>query len=312
MVGKFSDDRIMSGSRIPVLYCWEYGDGHPYATPNDELRRSICSKNGESEQVEIGEPGEVGNLLEPSLVESLHELLGVPMPQTSPPVMEYADNLFQASLDGLTVCDEPVIVHANEIIEIDGGEESITLTGPVPIECKVTSDFRRDEIPPYRGPIQLQAQMMAVGAEFGIMITLHRGIERHVKIYRADPLIQERIKALCHDFRERVLSEDFYKPVNVDDAAKVYQDASGDIEMPEKIDVVKRLEALREDAKIIESEIDKLQTELMNRMEDAESARVGDYLVKWPVRHYKAQPEKTTPAKEARSVRLKSLQIKRV
>jgi hypothetical protein len=109
-----------------------------------------------------------------------------------------------------------------------------------------------------------------------------------------------------------VFSENFYKPVNVDDAAKVYQDASGDIEMPEKIDVVKRLEALREDAKIIESEIDKLQTEIMARMEDAESARVGDYLVKWPVRNYKAQPERTTPAKEARSVRLKSLQIKRV
>jgi hypothetical protein len=34
------------------------------------------------------------------------------------------------------------------------------------------------------------------------------------------------------------------------------------------------------------------------------------YRVRWPIRKYKAQPAKTTPAKEAYQIRLKTLDIK--
>jgi len=311
MVGKLSDDRIMSGSRIPVLYCWEHGDGHPYSTPNDELRRSIAAKHGELERGGIGEPGEIGNLLEPALVRSVADITGIPYPDTNPPLMEHPNGLFETSLDGLSVCDEPVTVFASDLVEIDGGDPSITLTGRIPIECKVTSDYRRDEIPLFRGPIQLQAQMMAAGADFGIIITLYRGIERQVRIYRADSDIQHRIEALCDDFNSRVESEVFFKPVSVDDAAHTYHSAEGAVDLPNLAEKVERLEMLRRDLKETQDEIDSLQTAIMNEMEDAETATCGGYLVRWPVRHYKAQPERVTPAKDARSVRLKSLQIRR-
>ena len=311
MVGKLSDDRIMSGSRIPVLYLWAHGDGHPYSTPNDELRRSIAAKHGEYERSDIGEPGEVGNLLEPALVRSVSEITGISIPDTNPPLMKHADGLFQASLDGLAVCDDPVTVFASDLVEIDGGDPSITLTGPIPIECKVTSDYRRDEIPLFRGPIQLQAQMMAAGADFGIIITLYRGIERHVRIYRAQTDIQRRIEALCDDFNSRVESEVFFKPVSVDDAAQTYDSAEGAVDLPNLSEKVERLELLRRDLKETQDEIDSLQTAIMNEMQDVETATCGGYLVRWPVRHYKAQPERVTPAKDARSVRLKSLQIRR-
>ena len=312
MVGKLSDDKLMSGSRIPVLYCWTHGEGHPYSTPNDELRRSIAAKHGEFERSDIGEPGIVGNLLEPALVESVGEITGIPTPDTAPDLMSYDGGVFQASLDGLSQCDEPVTVEASDLIEIDSGERSITLSGPIPIECKVTSDFRRDETPLFRGPIQLQAQMMAAGADFGIIITLYRGIERHVKIYRSKPEIQQVIDQLCRDFRERVENEEFYRPVNVDDAAKTFDNAEGEVELPALAQKVEQFEMLRRDAKETQAAIDRLQTEIMNEMAEAETARCGGYLVKWPVRHYKPQPEKVTPAKEARSVRLKTLQIKPV
>jgi hypothetical protein len=312
MVGKLSDDKLMSGSRIPVLYCWKYATGHPFSTPNDELRKSIDAKHGRFERSDLGEPGIVGNLLEPALVESIAELLGVPEPELSPAVRTYSDGSFQTSLDGLTYCPAPLTIFANDVVEIDGGESSITVQGPIPIECKVTSDFRRDEIPLYRGPIQLQAQMMCTDAKFGIIITLYRGIERQVKIYRADPEIQDRIIKICHDFRDRVDAEDFFAPVNADDASKTYPDAAGAVEMAEYDDRVERLIGLRQNAKDIEEEIDALQTEIMKGMQDAETARCGRYLVKWPMRHYKAQPEKVTPAKDARSVRLKTLQIKQI
>ena len=47
-------------------------------------------------------------------------------------------------------------------------------------------------------------------------------------------------------------------------------------------------------------------------MGNSEQAVVGDYHVNWGMINYKAQPEKVVPAKEAYSVRRKSIRIKQV
>ncbi len=308
MVGKLSDDRYMSGSRLPVLYLWLVTkDGHPYSTPNDELRRSIEAVDGTLRDFEIGEPGICGNLLENVLVENACEELGLPAPVLSPPVVKYQE-IFQVSLDGLTTADDPVEVPPGGIVVTDN-DQPVTLSGPIPIECKVTSDYPTDNPPLYRGPIQLQAQMLGVNAQFGILITLHRGIERRIRIYRADPEIQQQLVELSTDFRQRVMDSNYYPPVTVDDAVQTHPQAAGEVELPDLHDRIARLLELREQAQDCEKEIKAIEVEIMNEMKDAEVAYSHNYKVKWPVRNYKAQPEKVTPAKEARTVRLKSLQI---
>ena len=307
MVGKLSDDTKMSGSRIPVLYCWKHGVGHPWSTPNDELRKSIQAMRGERQVSDIGEPGIVGNLLEPVLIRDACAHLHIPQADLSPPVIKLED--FEVSCDGIVTLNSPVLVRENGIVRVKGGE--ITLEGVIPIECKVTTGLPSDDIPLYRGPIQLQAQMMATGADVGIIVTLHRGIERRITIMRADPDIQAEIAEICADFRNRVLEHDYYPPVNVDDAVIA---PGSENEIPVELNGLENdvyhLELLRDHRRQLNDEIEELEVKIMTAMGDATLGQAGPYRVRWPIRNYKAQPERIVPAKDARQVRLKSLIIK--
>ena len=307
MVGKLSDDTKMSGSRIPVLYCWNHGVPHPWSTPNDELRKSIQAMRGERQESDIGEPGIVGNLLEPVLIRDACAHLRIPQAELSPPVIKLED--FEVSCDGIATLDSPVLVRENGIVQVDGGE--ITLEDVIPIECKVTTAPPSDDIPLYRGPIQLQAQMMATGASAGIIVTLHRGIERRITIMRADPDIQAEIAHLCADFRLRVMTENYYPPVNVDDAVIAPAEKNETpVELLGLENDVYHLELLRDHRRQLNEEIEELEVKIMTAMGDATLGQAGPYRIEWPVRNYKAQPERVVPAKDARQVRLKSLVVK--
>jgi hypothetical protein len=48
----------------------------------------------------------------------------------------------------------------------------------------------------------------------------------------------------------------------------------------------------------------------MDQMRDAEVCNAGRYKISWPMRSYKAQPEKKVPAKEAYIIRQSKLSIK--
>lgn len=313
MVGKFSDDRKMSGSRIPVLFCWQRGIPHPWSTPNDELRRSIAAVAGESVHSDIGEPGIVGNLLEPAIVQSACDELGLPAPELSPPVFKL--DAFETSCDGLVDADVPVVISNHGIVTLaaidDEPPPEIQLSGRIPIECKVTTSPPTDEVPLYRGPVQLQAQMMATGASAGILVTLHRGIERKIHVYRAEPEIQKQIEDICLDFIARVDAENWFPPVTVDDA--VIPPASAEkttVDVPELAGEIAALESLRDQRASVDAAIEAVEVKIMEALGDAHIGTAGNYVVEWPTRHYKAQPERVTPAKEARTIRLKTLKIR--
>lgn len=317
MVGKFSDETKMSGSRIGTLYCWEYGDGHPFQTPNDELRRSIAAKHGESTLTDIGEPGAVGNLLEAVLIDDAAQRLGLNRPSTNAATLVERTPYYEVSMDGLCVQNSPVTIRSSEYVQIVDLEaenpflDEIEVRGIIPIECKCTSAYPEPMPPLYRGPIQLHMQMMTGNSQFGIIVSLHRSIERRITIYKRSETICERILELSKDFAERVESETFYPPVSVDDAsANVPGEPGIECDLDELDDDIERLEALRQERDTVNQAIEETELRIMKSMGDAQRGNSTRYVVEWPLRNYKAQPEKVVPAKDARTIRLKSLKIK--
>jgi len=317
MVGKFSDETKMSGSRIGTLYCWEYGDGHPFQTPNDELRRSIAAKHGESTLTDIGEPGAVGNLLESVLIDDTAKRLNLDQPSTNAATLVERTKYYEVSMDGVCVQNQPVTIKSSEYVQIIDLEaenpflDEIEVQGIIPIECKCTSAYPESMPPLYRGPIQLQMQMMAGNSDFGIIVSLHRSIERRITVYKRSKTICERIIELSKDFVHRVETETFYPPVSVDDAsANVPSECGTECDLNELDDDIERLDSLRQQRDMLNQDIEETELRIMTSMGDAQRGSSARYVVDWPLRNYKAQPEKTVPAKDARTIRLKSLKIK--
>ena len=100
-------------------------------------------------------------------------------------------------------------------------------------------------------------------------------------------------------------------PLNIGDCGKTHVGGDTDpVDLPSLTEDLEKLVSLRQTVQDAQDEIDKLQAKIMRAMQDKEVAQCGQYQVKWPMRTYKAQPEKVTPAKEARTIRLRTLQIK--
>ena len=61
-----------------------------------------------------------------------------------------------------------------------------------------------------------------------------------------------------------------------------------------------------------EAGIDEAEKTIKNLLGQAEKGRAGNYVISWPMRNYKAAPERLVPAKEAYSVRQSTLSIKEI
>jgi hypothetical protein len=161
--------------------------------------------------------------------------------------------------------------------------------------------------------------MDIVGAKWGAVCVLYQGTTLRIFLFAPHEDTQSLIRSAARDFDTKLThwSEtgeiDWYAPVDAKDAALVWP---GD-ENLETVNLgqsganfaVAIIEAKRW-IEELESEIKDNEKELREMMGNATSATAGKYTVKWPVRHYSAQPAKVTPAKEAYSVRQSTLTIK--
>jgi len=311
---KLTADDMLSCSQLPALM-----GVSKWATPNDILQFCCKAIAGEDPRTKAGEAADWGNLLEETIVQEMVRRLGIKEYIMPDKAFQHKTLPLAASADAIATPEPGLIIeHAPDKGIFVVGANSILLEGPGVLESKLTKSIPEDELPLYRGPIQVQGVMMCTGYKWAAIGTLYNGIELRIFLFQPHQATQDSIAELAEDFERRLEhfrqtgEIDFYLPQDSKDADRVYPAANDqEIDLGEDIEILAN-EIIKSKGAIsdLEEYVKICETKIKIRMQDFSSAKAGKFQIKWPMRHYKAQPEKITPAKEAYSVRQSTLTIK--
>jgi predicted phage-related endonuclease len=316
MAGKLTDDKRLSASRLPGLMGFS-----KYSTPNDELQYSINAIDGKERPDISNQAMAWGNHLEPIVLTQAAARLGLTDVQTQiNQAYSHESVPISCSLDGIGIGNgQTVVTNTKEGIYVIG-QESIVLSGPGVLEAKVTKAMP-EEVPHLaRGVIQLQGQLLITGHTWGAVCVLYQGIELRVFLFAVHYETQkEIIKAACQfqsklDAYVKTGSIDWYPPSSSFDLNRMYGNAQKEeIELPNTVaDIAKGILENKAAIRAAEASIEEAEMLIKANLGQAERGRVGQYVISWPMRNFKAAPERYTPAKEAYSVRQSTVTIKEI
>ena len=317
MVNKVTPDTMLSASRLPAVMGIS-----KYRTANEELEHSIAALQDIEFEFETKEAMEWGNQLEPLILHEAAFRLELSDLETEHPEARYHDSLpLCCSLDGTGDGRGQVFTTDPEAGIYVIGQDSITLEGVGALEAKLTAMDVEDVPPLWRGPIQLQAQMDIIHAKWGAICTLYRGTQLRIFLFAPHQGTVDRIAEIATDFQRRL---DVWKQTGVVDyyppqEGEHWPDTRGQypvneetMRMPDNAGVlVEKILACRAEIKQAESAITDAEKTLKEIMGQNTRAIAGEYTISWPTRSYQAQPAKTVPAKEAYTIRLANLAIKK-
>jgi predicted phage-related endonuclease len=316
MAGKLTDDREMSASRLPGLMGFS-----KYSTPNDELQYSINAIDGK-ERPDIGnEAMGWGNTLEPVILQQAAQRLGIEDFNTEITVpYKHRALAFQCSLDGVGFgLGQEVTTDPEKGIFVVG-QDSIVLDGPGVLEAKLTKTMPEETPHLARGPIQLQGQMLITGHKWGAVCVLYQGIELRVFLFAPHDGTQTAIAQAVTEFQQKLDTYretgaiDWYPPASSKELDRIFPSAIKDeVELPPTVaELAAGIMANKAAIRAAEASIDDAEKLIKEQLGQAERGRAGEYVISWPMRNYKAAPERLVPAKEAYSIRQSTLSIKEV
>ena len=255
----------------------------------------------------------MGDLLEPVLCEEAKNILGlesVKVDYEEPvhhPILPLAGSLDATGIaKGLTFKNGE---HDHIIIP---EQETIVLDGPGVIECKVTRNAPTNELEEWRGVLQAKGLMECTGYGWAAVIVLWQSTDFRIYLYSRKPEFGGILSALVLDFDYRVKNKAYYPPSSTDDANVVYKNVNKDIiTLGRSADMYcEEILQKKQHIKELTEDINDLELKLKKLIQDADGGQTNQHTIMWPMINYKAQPEKVTPAKEARQVRAKTLRIK--
>jgi len=318
MVGKLTSDARLSGHVAPVLM----GQSHPtYGMSQNDLIAKILNAQGKGnfkvQPFTGSEAADHGNKLEPYIIEEAAERLGIEkINKEVTEVFDYED-LFSVSLDAIFY-NKARDIQASDSVILMNGKDTMSLEGNGICESKLTSVPFVESPPPYRGPWQLQMQMMCYGASWGVIATFYQGTRLVLNVYERDEEMQRQLVEAAKDFYERLDGPDWYPAMSSADAARTYErgeDHLPAVDLEPIAELAMQYFDAKRAAKAADALAKQLEPKIMDRMGNHDKAFLKDekgetmFELSWPMRSFKAQPEKTTPAKPARIERQKSLTI---
>lgn len=318
MVGKLTSDAKLSASLAPVLM----NQSHPtYGMSRNDLMARVMNAQGRGEfdipEWAYNEAADHGNNLEGYIITEAANRLGVEDFNKDVTKVYDFDDLFSASLDGI-LFNEKMAIEASDGIILMNGADAMILEGNGIIESKLTSVQYTETPPPYRGPWQVQMQMMCYGAKWAVIATLYQGTRLVLNIYEADQDMQRQLVEAAKDFYQRLDGPDWYPAMDGADAARTWErgeDHLPSVDLEPVADLAMSYYEAKRAMRAADELAKRLEPQIMTHMANHEMAHLKDengdvmFEFKWPTRNFKAQPEKVTPAKQARVERQKSLSI---
>lgn len=318
MVSKVTPDTMMSASRLPALMGLS-----KYQSANDELLFSINALQGLERKNFSNEAMDWGNQLEPLILQEAARRLELIDLELDHPHARFHEALpLCCSLDGTAVGTGQIVYTDTEKGIYVVGQDSIVLEGMGVLEAKLTGVAPEDVPPLYRGPVQLQAQMDIVKAKWGAVATLYQGTQLRIFLFAPHEDTLDAIDRVTTVFQSKLdkwkaTGEiDYYPPQNSKDADRTWPEAKEELEpVPlghQVANIVTEILYNKDRIKELTAIIDERETAIKELMKENGIATAGDYIIKWGMRSYKAQPEKIVPAKEAYTIRQSTLSIKKV
>lgn len=324
MVGKVTRDDQASASMLPAIMGYS-----PFQSPNDSLLACIRAIKGEPREELRIEAADWGNKMERHILAEACMRLGIDnLDIDYTTAFQHKTLPLACSLDGTALGDNLVIRHDpdNGIYVMDG--DKIELEGMGVLEAKLTAIEPQDSPPLYQGPIQLQAQMDILEAKWGAVCTLYRGTKLRIYLFKPHAATLGAIYQAVRQFQGKLdkfrdTGEiDYYPPKDSEDAQRTW----GTTEVNEEpVTLPAEAERLADGILTLKAEIKRLESlitgdednpgleaKLKQMMVNHTYGVAGKYKVTWPVRHYKAQPARTVPAKKASTIRQSTLTIKEI
>jgi predicted phage-related endonuclease len=315
MSGKLTPDYMMSASRLPALLGLSR-----YQTPNDELQYSINASKGLPREDKQNEAMSWGDRIERLiLLETAKRLELLELSTEFDSAFFHKTLPLACSLDGWAHGRGQKIRTDMDAGIIVVGQDEIMLDGYGVLEAKLTA-VSPEEMPAlYRGPVQLQAQMDIMQAKWGAVCVLYQGTILRIFLFEPHRQTLETIKTAVLEFQNKIEKYkatgeiDYYPPANSKDADRMYPaaDEAAVVNLPGRAEqLADQILAANAAIKEAEGKRSEAETELKAMLGQASKGTVGRFEIRWPMRSYKATPEKVVPAKDAYSIRQSTLSIK--
>ena len=293
-MAKFSDDRFELGaSRVPALVLGET----KFTTNERERLKTIHAQKGiPTLETEFGkEAKKRGNYLEEAIIQwAVDELEEQANFETS---IQLGKVTHGYRLDDIKLCaslDAILNVEGSLLMKDPKTRGHMELSGMGALEIKTSNS---DDSPRIDQVIQLQAQLMCSGFEWGIIAVFGKQQRLSLTPFKADTEMHDIIREKVEEFWTKVGLDEPYPALDNGPAYTINLDH---IETKEHV-IQLSLDWLTADNEI--KAWTKTKQECQEALEkvmtsnQAEIAEIGDFKILNPIIKRKAQPEKVVPAK---------------